>query len=420
MKNVLPGLDQVESALRKVTEGLASELAIPSATAPRWDDFEWCIARAVVAMHGISPLLSAALRWSGPSGWLRFLEEQRNHIAARQNNISQLLTEIDARSRRQGIALVALKGAALHANGLYREGERAMADVDLLVHHVDANKMARLIEACDFELTATSARHQLFEPRRRAPSNGVCLGEHKDNPLKIELHVKVQECLPISEIDITRILLPRDPHAGINKYPSNAALMLHLLLHAAGNMRAHALRLIQLHDIARLSARFGFEDWQELLRYRPSDLDLWWAAPPLALTERYCPDSIPAAILSRLSTQSPWLLTRRYAHLRLADVSWSNIRVYAFPGIEWSRTSREAIRFMITRIFPTHAVRMELQTFAKHHSGASSVPWYGISQFARVLRWLFLKPPRVQTILSVRAAFDQCLQDSARGSSRDF
>lgn len=411
LPQTLPALDKVEAALRKVTEVLASELANPSEIAPKWDEFEWCIARAVATMQGISPLLCAALLWSGPLCWRRFLEEQRSHVAARQKRISQLLEEIDALACRDGISFVALKGAALHANGLYRDGERPMADVDLLVHQVDVKAMAGLIEACDFELTATNTRHQVFEPRLRAPSNHVYPGEHKDNPLKIELHVTVQEYLPVSEIDITRILLPREARAGVNNYPSNASLMLHLLLHAAGNMRAHALRLIQLHDISRLAARFCFGDWQELLRYRPSDRALWWAAVPLALTERYCPNSIPAAVLSHLSNQCPWLLTRRYAHMELADVSWSNIRIHAFPGIEWSRTPGEAIRFMMTRMFPSRAAQMELQKFAEHQRGASGVQWYGISQSARVFRWLFLRPPRVQTILSVRAAFDQCAQN---------
>jgi hypothetical protein len=36
-----------------------------------------------------------------------------------------------------------------------------------------------------------------------------------------------------------------------------AELMRHLLLHAAGNMRAHALRQIQLHDIALLAGKLA-------------------------------------------------------------------------------------------------------------------------------------------------------------------
>jgi len=38
---------------------------------------------------------------------------------------------IDERGAPEGIAAVALKGAALHAIGLYAIGERPMADIDL-------------------------------------------------------------------------------------------------------------------------------------------------------------------------------------------------------------------------------------------------------------------------------------------------
>jgi hypothetical protein len=54
--------------LRKITETLAAELACSSQRAPDWSDFEWKIARAVSAMHGVSPLLSKTLRWQGPVG----------------------------------------------------------------------------------------------------------------------------------------------------------------------------------------------------------------------------------------------------------------------------------------------------------------------------------------------------------------
>jgi hypothetical protein len=43
------------------------------------------------------------------------------------------------------------------------------------------------------------------------------------------------------------------------------------------------------------------------------------------------------------------------------------------------------------------------------------VPWYGISQGARMLRWAFSKPPRVQALLPVRAALAQRYDDAARG-----
>src|SRR2546429_7288972 len=113
----LPPIEVVQAALRKTTETLATELARPTTSAPDWSDFEWCVARAVAAMHGVSPLLSSTVRWQGPPGWAQFLEEQRVHTASRHRRIVELLRLLDRRARAEGLATMALKGAALQAMG---------------------------------------------------------------------------------------------------------------------------------------------------------------------------------------------------------------------------------------------------------------------------------------------------------------
>jgi hypothetical protein len=213
--------------------------------------------------------------------------------------------------------------------------------------------------------------------------------------------------LPAMATDITQHLWRRETHAGLNSYPSDASLLMHLLLHAAGNIRARALRLIQLNDIARLAARFGPQDWQELLAARPDRSTMWWAWAPLLLTARYYPSAIPPGVYDGLSAQCPRLLCSRVRRQRLVDVSWSNIRIEAFPGLEWSRTLPEALAFMSSRIWPSHAARSELKEGAAQIPESSTVPWYGISHGARVLRWIWSNPPRVQTLLSVRTALAQ-------------
>src|SRR5580658_5351572 len=114
----IPHSRALERTLRKITEGLAKELACPTEHAPDWSDFEWIVARAVAAMHGVSPLLSRTLRWRGPAGWTEFLDQQRTHTAMRHARIGALLRRIDAGTREAGVPAVALKGAALHAMGL--------------------------------------------------------------------------------------------------------------------------------------------------------------------------------------------------------------------------------------------------------------------------------------------------------------
>ena len=285
-----------------------------------------------------------------------------------------------------------------------------MADVDLLVQGADTGAMSHLLADCGFEVTFTSWRHQLFESKRRAAIAG--LGEHAENPIKIELHTTIRERLPLAEIDITGLVFPSAPHAGLNAYPSAVSLMTHLLLHAAGNMRANALRLIQLHDIALLAQSLSPGDWEALSAVRRENRGLWWAMPPLVLTARYYPAAIPPSVISRLGQGCTWLLRGRSAKLRVADVSWSNMWVRAFPGIAWCRSPQEAATFMIGRLWPSGERELEAQHLVSRHPGASEIPWYGISQRARVLRWLVSKPPRVQTLVAVRAALSQCDADS--------
>ena len=227
-------------------------------------------------------------------------------------------------------------------------------------------------------------------------------GEHIDNPIKIELHSRIVERLPIFETDITSLEFPQHLHAGLNAYPSIAALMRHLLLHAAGNMRARALRLIQLHDIALLAARMSSVDWEELL-VGAGEQGLWWAFPPLVLTARYYPAAIPAAFIEATEPDCPWLLRQVSRRHQLADVSWSKVRIQAFPGIEWSRSPREALLFAMSRIWPSREALAELSHAATAQPSLAHIPWYGLSHGTRILRWVFSRPPRVQTIFSVRS-----------------
>jgi hypothetical protein len=403
-------LAKIAMTLREVTEKLAHELAVATDEPPLWSDFEWRIAQAVAAMQGISSLLDSTLRWQCPASWRIFLENQRNHIAGRYRKIEELLKTIDAQARQEGIALVALKGAALHANGIYQPGERPMADIDLLAQAADVETATRLLERCGYENTFTSWRDQLFEPRTKRQS--VAFGEHVDNPIKIELHTRIRERLPVNETDITEFLFPQTAVPGINTYQSPAFLMTHLLLHAAGNMRARALRMIQLHDIARLAERFVASDWEELLVARANGQALWWAVPPLILAARYYSGTIPAFVFARLQAGCPWLLRKIARSQLVADVSWSNIRVHALPGIEWSQSLAEAVVFVFRRVLPNREARLELKRFSAYHSGGSEIPWYGISQAARIFRWVFSHPPRVQTLLSVRAALAQQRDES--------
>jgi hypothetical protein len=395
---------EIALALRKTTELLGRELAFPTPVAPVWSEFEWRIAQAVLAMQGTSSLFSSRSRWVGPDSWQHFLRQQRHHTAARHGMIVHLLNEIDLRARHADIAVIALKGAALHARGVYVAGERPMADIDLLIRGEDANALAEVLGECGYLASSMTRRHRAFKPKMAKPATVLRLGEHVDAPIKIEVHTRVAERLPVAVVDITDCIFPRTVHPGLNAYSCITSLMLHVLLHTAGNMRARALRLIQLNDIAALAGCFETSDWNDLVATRIDGQSLWWAFPPLALTARYYPSAIPTAVLDCVSADCPGLLLRRSRRQALTDVSWSNIRIEAFPGVEWSRSVLEALRFIGSRIMPNLEARTELKTGAEQIPGSSIIGWYESSHSRRILRWIFTRPPRVQTMLSVRAA----------------
>ena len=222
---MLPPLRIVRNGLRRTTEALAAELAPPGGATPAWSELEWQLASAVAVAHGVSPLLCKSSTWRH-SPWQRFLESQREHVELRHRRIAALLQRIDTDARAAGLALVPLKGSALHAMGLYAPGERPMADIDLLVREDDAAPAIRLLLQLGYVESFVQWKHRVFKPATGRPFAG--LGEHRDTPINIELHTRIQERLPISTVDITGRIYPQAPRPGLNTYPSIAALMSHL------------------------------------------------------------------------------------------------------------------------------------------------------------------------------------------------
>lgn len=400
----IPPFKALAAALRRTTEHLARELAQPTASAPDWSETEWAIAQSAAAMQGISVLLAGKLAWPGPPAWRMFLAEQHEQSVLRDERIGALLGRIDATLRGKGVGCVALKGAALRALGLYARGERPMGDVDLLVADWDLPSIAMAMADIGYVEAFTMQRHRVFEPWDRRTPRGF--GEHVDNALKIEIHTAVAEPLPVSKVEITARLWLDRPEPGINAYPSLAALLLHLLLHAAGNIRAHTLRHVHLHDIAAMAPLLAEDDWRAVLERPRGGERAWWVFPPLVLAARYHPERIPEDVLRAARAVCPRVLRVAAERQSLTDVSWSNLRIHAFPGIAWSRTPFEALRFMRSRALPSRRSLAELECVARDQPQLDRVPWYGLPHGRRVLHWLFSKPPRVQTMVSVRAALE--------------
>jgi hypothetical protein len=333
---------------------------------------------------------------------MRFLEEQRTHTATRHFRIAELLQHIDECARAEGIAAVALKGAALHAIGLYAIGERPMADIDLLVKPADAQRMARLLESLGFYEASATWKERVFTPIDEHAVAG--LGEHSNNNVKIELHERICEKLPWRITDVTHCVFPAQARPGMNPYPSTASLMIHLLLHAAGAMAFRALRLLHLHDLAQLSSRMTEADWNEVLEHGRRAERLWWAFPPLQLASRYFPSGIPGRVLAALADDCPFVLGMISRRRTLYEVSFSYPCVNAFPGIEWAQSIREVLEYTVSRVRPSAELIALREHQVKSDAWASQSQWTRLSQRRRIVRWLTSRPLRAATMHAVSAA----------------
>lgn len=399
-----PPLPAVQAALRDATETLARELGHPSERAPEWSAFEWRVARAVAGLHGVSGLLSARLRWSEPADWSAFLEVQRTHTLRRYARIEALLQAIDTAARDARVAFVVLKGAALHRLGLYAAGERAMADLDLLVSAAHLERMAGILEALRYRQTAVTWKHRVFE-QQQVPEPAA-FGEHADNGIKIDLHVRIREILPRNPVEIAAVILPAEPHPGLNAYRSHAALMAHLLLHAAGAIAQRTLRLVQLHDLALLSARMSAHDWAELTGPIAQEYGLWWALAPMMLVERYY-EPFPAEVMAHSAAHCHWPLRRSSRKKPLWEVSFSNLRRSAFPGIEWSRSALEVLMYAAQRTgLTTQVLRRSLLSGTVRGGVVDGVAGRG-GHILPEGGWIALRPARPATLLAVRQALTQ-------------
>jgi hypothetical protein len=399
----LPPLALLQKALRQTTEHLARELAQPTVRAPDWSEDEWRIARAAASLHGISALLARRLRWQGPAGWRRFLEHQHTHTAARYGQIQALLGELQARSAATGVPFVALKGVALHRLGLYQPGDRPMADLDLLaLSAAGESRLAALLAELGLHESATTWKERVFEPA--AVPRAAAFGEHAGNALKVDLHRKIQEILPRRAVEITRLLVPAAPVAGLNAYPSLAALMMHLLLHASGAIVFRVLRIVQIHDLALLCSLMSPADWSEVAQYAERG-ELWWALAPLQLVQRYygcVPDPLLGSVAASCSRGLRSACRRQLA----SDVSFSDMRRGLFPGIEWTSSAGDRIAYVAERALLS--ARTALRTGTPRDPQALITTNHGFHAGRRGrLFWLGIWPARPATLNAVRAALAQ-------------
>jgi len=317
--------------------------------------------------------------------------------------LDALLRLIDEEARKHGVAFVPLKGATLHQIGLYQAGERPMADLDLFTSAADLERMAAILNAIGFRQTTTTWKHRVFESDEASPV--ATFGEHSGNRIKIDLHVQIREQLPRRPVDVSHLIMPPLPRPGMNPYRSQASLMAHLLLHAAGAMALRTVRLVQLHDVALLSRRMSHADWLELHRPVAAQHSLWWAYAPLVLVARYY-GTIPAWLLESVARDCGWFLRRSSRKRLLWQLSFSDLRRKAFPGIEWSQSAGEAFVYATERTMLAAQVLTRAIVFRQVAGGLDGIASHD-RQSLPPRSWVSLRPARPAPLFAVRSALAQ-------------
>ena len=199
--------------------------------------------RAVAREQGLAGVLHAALEAAGrpwPSSLHAALADERRSHLVRGVRQLELAGRVQSVLEGLGIGTLPLKGAAL-AEDLYEgEGDRPMADVDLLAP-------ARWREALDLlELEGFGV---------------LARGDHAwalGDPLTgfvVELHHSVTSCPGLFPVDGPTLLARSRSGSGqVRRLPSPEDLLVHLCLHAAFQ-HGLVLSLVQWLDFRRLLER---------------------------------------------------------------------------------------------------------------------------------------------------------------------
>ena len=132
---------------------------------------------------------------------------------------------------------------------------------------------------------------------------------------------------------------------------------------------------------------------------------LWWVFPPLHLTARYYPSSIPTDILNAFERDCPQRLRRMARRNSVFDYSHSYLWVEAFPGIRWCGSLPQMIEYAANRILPSATVERQRHRQATSEQYASRSDWAKRSQGSRVLQWLTSRPMRPSALHAIQTVF---------------
>ena len=281
-----------------------------------WTQTDWQIARLEVQLHGVAPLLYERFSDNGSLGLLNqllrdYIESQYLLNGKRIERVQEVLHSVLSVSDEAGIKIMPLKGSVLVNEYYNNPAIRPMADIDLLIDLTDEKEEERILTSLGYHLLSDTSINKTYISDDSISS---IVGEHPDNPIKIELHTRVFCKTNQEQYDFTELMWQNSSRGFLKlnsiKTPSKAMLLLHVLLHASCHQYEGTLRAIQLHDIFIISRIFDDYDWLAF----EEQVDTLGCGKmiylPLFLCAVYFEISVPESTMNMINVKTPTRLKR--------------------------------------------------------------------------------------------------------------
>jgi hypothetical protein len=314
-----PGLDAVviqsaADAIGTAVAGVLRREPTRLAFATTGPDAAERSARAVgvaALLTGVGPLLGA---WIA-SGDLQtdvtiahVLARHLAHARAREARIRAAVMPVLARMERAGLAPGVIKG--FHTAHAYfpEPGARPFNDVDVVVPPAAIADAERLLREEGFvaeQRVGTTSYKREWRPPDGAGDVWSYELWHARSRWKLDLHDGLNFAAVLQNVATPQV--PRFAHVlsldgvTLRVADPNESIAL-LAAHASTELYSQRLlRLVELVLVVRRAAALGTLDWRAVESSLVERGSLRFAYPMLALTERLAPDTVDAALLTRLS-----------------------------------------------------------------------------------------------------------------------
>ncbi|MFT4927104.1 MAG: hypothetical protein ACI8WB_003210 [Phenylobacterium sp.] len=309
----------------------------------QWSPREWKIAKAVLIVHGMGPVLGYLLKQQGdhpalPQDIQAYLRGQFEENSKRIEMISQSKRQISELLQRHHIAFVDFKGLTLSSQ-LYADiGIRPMADIDIYTgqHHKD--QLSEIMAQLNYQPHVITPEGMTLYPHNPSQTNtelqnvnwhGANVSAEDDSlwyqgestklPFSIDIHFSMSQGIQEFRYDLEP-MFQQALNSGRGLTPEQSYI--HLLLHASKHFRCHCARWIQLYDLYLLQQKISIDQAQvlaEAKKHHFCHLLLW----PLQLTRKIFatqPTWLEQQLVEQTSRRFRWLLARH----ELASLSHCN------------------------------------------------------------------------------------------------